>query len=234
VAKSIEAALNEPGATFEAVAIRADKPPVIDGIPDEPIWIKARRIESFPGFWEGRPSDLRTVAWLVWDDDALYYTATMADDDLWYSGEKHNDRLWEGDVFELFFRPHDDRPEYYEFQVNPRGALLELAFPRRGHPFDELAKLPPLGMEAVVKLGGTLNDDTEDVRWTVEGKIPWSIFAPSGGRPKPGDEWRFALCRYDYGPGGKDPVLMSSAPLRRLSFHRYEDYGRLRFEGSRR
>ena len=54
---------------------------------------------------------------------------------------------------------------------------------------------------------------------------------PSGGRPKPGDVWRFALCRYDYGPGGKDPVLMSSAPLRRMSFHRYEDYGKLRFEG---
>ena len=38
------------------------------------------------------------------------------------------------------------------------------------------------------------------------------------------------FCRYDYGPAGTKPVLTSSAPLTRGSFHRYEDYGRLRFE----
>ena len=67
--------------------------------------------------------------------------------------------------------------------------------------------------------------------WTVEGRIPWTAFQPSGGKPKPGDVWRFALCRYDYGPEGTKPVLMSSAPLTQPSFHRHEDYGKLRFDG---
>ena len=70
-----------------------------------------------------------------------------------------------------------------------------------------------------------------DEGWSVEGRIPWSAFAPTGGKPKPGAEWLFAICRYDYGPKGTDPITMSSAPLTRPSFHRYEDYGKLRFDG---
>ena len=53
-------------------------------------------------------------------------------------------------------------------------------------------------------------------------------------RPAPGATCLFALCRYDYGPAGTEPVLMSSAPQTKPSFHRYEDYGRLTFEGPRR
>ena len=36
VAQSIASALDEPNATFEAVAIRTDQPPTIDGVPEEP------------------------------------------------------------------------------------------------------------------------------------------------------------------------------------------------------
>ena len=43
--------------------------------------------------------------------------------------------------------------------------------------------------------------------------------------------WLFALCRFDYGPEGTKPTMVSSAPLSKPSFHRYEDYGRLIFEG---
>ncbi len=37
---------------------------------------------------------------------------------------------------------------------------------------------------------------------------------------------RQAVCRW-----ANKPVQMSSAPLTQLSFHRYEDFGALRFEG---
>jgi hypothetical protein len=171
-----------------------------------------------------------TRAYLVWDQDALYFAARMTDTELRAFGTKRNDKLWNGDVFELFFKP-DDRPNYYEFQVNPRSVILELAFNRRGEDFNALAAKPPMGMQAVATVDGTLDQPGDrDRGWTVEGKIPWSIFAPSGGRPKPGAVWKFALCRYDYGAEGSEPVLMSSAPLTQPSFHRYEDYGRLKFE----
>jgi hypothetical protein len=231
-AAAIKSAPEEPPVTREAACRRAGKPPVIDGKLDDPAWAGADVIDRFPAFWKNADTGPGTRARLVWDDDALYFAATMTDAELRSFGTKHNDTLWEGDVFELFFKPVADRPEYYEFQVNPRSVLLELAFPRRGFDFATLAARPPLGMSAVATVEGTLDRPGDrDRGWTVEGRIPWSVFAPTGGRPRPGDAWLFALCRYDYGPAGTAPVLMSSAPLTRPSFHRYEDYGRLLFRG---
>jgi lysophospholipase L1-like esterase len=232
VAVAIERALRDPPVTRRAVCRRAGTPPTIDGDPGDAVWKQAQVIEHFPAFWKGLDTGKTTQARLLWDDDALYFASEMTDAELRAYGTKRNDRLWLGDVFELFFKPSPDRPEYYEFQVNPRSVILELAFPQRGHDFQELAAKPPMGFQAVAQVQGTLDQPgNTDRGWTVEGRIPWSVFAPSGGRPRPGEAWSFALCRYDYGPEGTEPVLMSSAPLRRASFHRYEDYGTLVFEG---
>ncbi len=83
-----------------------------------------------------------------------------------------------------------------------------------------------------VSLRGTLNDHRDvDKGWTVEGRIPWKAFEAAGGKPKPGDKWRFALCRYDYSVMLENPELSSTAPLTIPSFHQYEDYGVLTFVG---
>jgi lysophospholipase L1-like esterase len=232
VASEILRALDEPEATREAACRRAAKPPTIDGTIDEDVWNAAELIDAFPTFWAGRASTGSTKARLLWDDEALYFAAAMTDEELRAFGTKRNDMLWNGDVFELFFKPSESEPAYYEFQVNPRSVILELAFPRRGFDFATLAAKPPMGFVAAAKTDGTLDKPGDTDRgWTVEGKIPWRLFAPTGGRPAVGATWRFALCRYDYGPEGTEPVLTSSAPLSRPSFHRYEDYGRLTFEG---
>ena len=222
-----------PKATTEAVCRRARAAPTIDGVLDDPAWKDAAVIERFPTYWKGTDpgSKHATRARLLWDDDALYFSAEMTDAELRAFGTRHNDFLWNGDVFELFFKPGREAPSYYEFQANPNSAVFEAFMPARGKVGD-LAKLPPLGMVAKVKLEGTLDKPGDaDKGWTVEGKIPWTAFAPTGGKPKPGAAWTFALCRYDYGVEGTDPVLMSSAPLTKPNFHRYEDYGTLTFEG---
>jgi Carbohydrate family 9 binding domain-like len=222
--------------TRAAVCRWAAAPPVLDGKLDDQCWQGAAVIDRFASFWtdpkKPRPG---TFAYLVWDDDALYYAGSMTDAELRSFGTKRNDHLWNGDVFELFLKPSTERPEYYEFQANPRAVVFEAPFPKRGHDFGGLANAPLLGSKAVVALKGTLDQSGDrDEGWSVEGRIPWSAFAPSGGKPKPGTEWLFAICRYDYGPKGADPVTMSSAPLTKASFHRYEDYGKLRFEGARK
>ncbi len=139
-------------------------------------------IDKFPSFWAGKASTGSTKARLLWDDQALYFAAEMTDAEMRAFGAKHNDMLWNGDVFELFFKPDTEKPAYYEFQVNPRSVVLELAFPRRGFDFATLAAKPPMGFRAVAKVDGTLDAPGDrDRGWTVEGRIPWSIFAPSGG-----------------------------------------------------
>jgi Carbohydrate family 9 binding domain-like len=219
--------------TRAAVCRWAAEPPVLDGKLDDRCWQRTAGIDRFASFWVNPPKSRQgTIAYLVWDDDALYYAGTMTDAELRSFGTKRNDHLWNGDVFELFLKPSAERPEYYEFQANPRGVVFEAPFPKRGHDFGGFAKAPVLGSKAVVALKGTLDQPGDrDESWSVEGRIPWAAFAPTGGKPRPGAEWFFAICRYDYGKEGTEPVTMSSAPLTKSSFHRYEDYGKLRFEG---
>jgi hypothetical protein len=221
--------------TRQAVCRWAAKPPVLDGKLDDLCWQKAAVIDHFAAFWKDPKVAINgTFAYVVWDDDAIYYAASMSDSELRSFGTHRNDTLWEGDVFELFLKPSADRPEYYEFQANPRGFVFEMAFPKRLDKAIEFTTAPQLDNKAAVVLKGTVDRPGDrDQGWTVEGRVPWSAFVPTGGKPKPGDEWFFAMCRYDYGPEGTRPVLMSSAPLTKPSFHRYEDYGKLRFEGPR-
>lgn len=209
----------------------------IDGKLDENSWKSAQEISDFRVGWQdNRKAKTATTASLVWDDEALYFAATMTDADLYALVEKHNGMTWNDDVFELFFKPGGEGKvgrHYYEFQVNARGTLLELFMPSRGAGGYERAKIDkPMGMKAVVALRGTLNDWTDsDKGWTVEGSIPWTAFASTGGRPKAGARWRFALCRYDYSADFESPELSSTAKLKIPSFHQYEDYGELHFVG---
>jgi Carbohydrate family 9 binding domain-like len=220
--------------TREAVCRWAAKPPVLDGKLDDRCWQDAVAITRFASYWQSKTPRPGTRAYLVWDDEALYYGANMTDAELRSHGAHRNDTLWDGDVFEMFFKPSAASPEYYEFQANPRELVFECFFPKRGIYPPDISKAPILGNKAVVRLDGTLDQPGDrDTSWTVEGRIPWSAFQPTGGKPKPGDEWRFALCRYDYGPRGTRPVLMSCAPLTKGSFHGHEDYAKLRFEDPR-
>ena len=217
---------DDPPATREAECRWAEAAPKIDGSLDDPAWKTASMIDRFSAFW--KPSDPgpahATRARLVWDRDALYFAAEMTDPEIRSFGTRQNDYLWNGDVFELFFKPSRERSEYFEFQVNPGSVRFEAAFLERNKPVVPFDARKSLGMSAVAVATAQ--------GWTVEGRIPWTAFAPTFPRPEPGASWSFALCRYDYfGPEKNPPVLVSSAPLTRPSFHRFEDYGRLQFQG---
>lgn len=186
-------------------------------------WQRATPIEHFFTAWEpaSRAAQPRTRARLLWDDDYLYFSAEMADDELISASTEDGAKLWLGDVFELFFKPSADRPGYYEFQVNPAGARLNMYLPHRtrdGYERWHLAR----AFDWVVDVR------TGDGGWNATGRIPWSDFAPTGGKPQSGDTWKFALCRYDYG-SGRPPLLTSTAPLTRADFHRYEEWGDVTF-----
>ena len=111
------------------------------------------------------------------------------------------------------------------------GARLFL--PRRGAGgFDRFKNDGDFHVDAKVNLRGTLNNWTDkDDGWSVEGKIPWTDFLTTGGRPEPGEKWKFALCRYDYSVDFEGPELSTCAPLTKPNFHQFEDYATLRFVG---
>jgi hypothetical protein len=224
-----------PAVVRKAECRRVDGPIRINGIIDEVAWEKAQELKDFAVFWQKRKPATATTAKLLWDDFYLYFAAEMEDHDLFALTKQRNGMTWEDDVFELFFKPSAKKPDYYEFQVNALGTHLELYLPSRGAGgYHRFASQEPLGMESKVRLRGTLNRyDDRDKGWTVEGRIPWTAFKPTGGRPAVGDRWKFALCRYDYSVYLERPELSSTAPLREADFHRYEDYGELVFVGAK-
>ncbi len=217
----------------------ADAAITIDGKADEPVWKRAQMIDRFTLPWlkdKARPARTATRARLLWDRDAVYFFAEMDDADLYADVTEHDGMTWENDVFELFFKPAEDRPGYYEFQVNAAGTIMDMYLPRRGAGgYLRFRKDGDFHVQAKVVLSGSLNKwQDRDKGWTVEGRIPWKDFERSGGRPEAGARWKFALCRYDYSVDFEGPELSTCAPLSSLAhpnFHYFEDYATLRFVG---
>lgn len=206
----------------------------IDGLAKDPAWETADVIDAFHLPWLGakaRASRTATKAKLLWDKDNLYFFAEMEDVDLYADVKEQDGMLWSNDVFELFFKPADDKEGYYEFQVNAAGAKLDMFIPRRGgSAYQRFKDDGKFDFRAVVKLKGSLNRwNDKDEGWTVEGKFPWTDFLKTGGRPDYNEKWKFTLCRYDYSVDFEGPELSTVAPLKQANFHAWEDYATLKF-----
>ncbi len=211
----------------------ADSAIKIDGKLDDAAWKKAQVVRQFVVPRQTRAPKTGTAFRTAWDTRYLYFAAEMQDADLFGDLTKRNDQTWNNDVIELFIKPLEKKLHYYEFQVTPRNTPLELFFPSRGAGgYPRFAPLTRLGMQTAVTLDGTLNDWRDDDKsWTAEGRLPWKAFEATTGRPKPGDSWRFAACRYDWSKDFESPELSTTANVRAGSFHSYEDYAALKFVG---
>jgi hypothetical protein len=207
----------------------------IDGVAHEGDWERAEVVSNFSMPWLGaqdRAAKAATRARLLWNGEYLYFFAEFEDRDLFASHKEHDAHLWDGDTFEIFLKPSAEKTGYYEFHVNPAGATIDAFFPQRGEDFDRRKSADPFDYEAAVVLGGTLeNRADKDKGWTAEGRIAWKGFDLTGGKPAPGDLWTFALCRYDYTEGEKEPELSTCVPHKKKNFHAWEDYRPLRFVG---
>ena len=215
-----------------------DRPIVIDGRKDDAAWRGAQEIDGFGQFWLGPDSRTRTAtrARLLWDREYIYFHAEIEDTDVFADVKQHDGMAWQNDVFELFFKPARNKPGYYEFEINAANTQLDMFLPSRGsggwprHKGDH-----KFHMESAITVRGTINNwRDKDEGWSVEGRIPWRDFLPTGGRPEPGEEWTFALCRYDYSAGFTEPALSTCAPLQKKDYHNYEGYAPLRFIGPKR
>jgi uncharacterized repeat protein (TIGR03806 family) len=217
----------------------ADTPIVLDGKDDDPAWKNAQVIDWFGQPWLGDKAPAlrgKTKAKLLWDRDYIYFFAEMEDRDLFADVTEHDGPIWLNDAFELFFRPGPHKPGYYEFEVNAANAVFDAFYPKVDIPnIPKHIKHGEFRVETKVRLRGTLNKrDDVDEGWSVEGRIPWGDFLRTGGRPEPGEEWRFNLTRCNYDKGQPDE-MSCIAPIneKRLSayFHQIEDYTALKFVG---
>jgi hypothetical protein len=198
--------------------------PVIDGRADEPAWQNAKVIERFAVPWlPGAPlAKEQTRVRLLWDREWLYFAAEMEDADVTAVVREHDGQLWENDVFELFFRPSRKHAGYFEFEVNPFGAVLDAFFPNADTWRDpQHLKKDRFHLEQKIVIRGTLNiSGDRDEGWSIEGRIPWTDFFAAGGRPAPDETWRVNLTRVNGTGEGVERSTIRPAQHLRFPPHR--------------
>ncbi len=215
----------------------------LDGIADELAWKNASTIDSFQVPLlvgkDARAAKTKTRAKLLWDHEFLYFHADMEDATLYATVEAHDGETWRDDVFELFFHPDRKKTGYYEFEVTPKNTQLDAYFPKQDiMTMEKQLRVGEFGMKTAVKIRGSLGkSDKPDSGWSVEGRIPWSDFLRTGGRPNDGESWGFSLCRMDYSKDGKESELSSTSKIEMKKFpaffHQTEDFGTIKFIGEK-
>ena len=106
---------------------RIEKPPIIDGVLNDDAWRNAELISDFVTF---RPDNGKTVAAeyqttvkVIYDDDAIYISATMLDPDAANIPQEFavRDNFSQADFFLVTINPNDDGQNPFEFAVQSTG-----------------------------------------------------------------------------------------------------------------
>lgn len=184
----------------------------------------------------GDPEFRPAVVKAGWMDDTLWIFAELEDVDAHNPLRGHNGNFFQhGDVFEVFLRPLG-QPAYFEFHVTPHNDIFQLRIPSAGDLAALSSPTLPPGKRGSIedwKVAAPLirswsRVDRASRRWMVLLAVPFEAVVEGGGCRR---DWLFSFSRYDYTRSAGKPVLSSSSPHARLSFHRQQEWGRLRFVG---
>jgi Carbohydrate-binding family 9 len=138
---------------------------------------------------------------------------------------RHDDSLWTEDVYEVFVTPFDPPTVYFEFEINPLGAL-----------FDARVTSPNL-VRATMNVAIEWNlrglrgrSRVRPGRWSATLDIP--IAPMLEGSPSP-PTWRANFYRVDRGAGSGEDEFSAWSPTGKApaDFHEAGRFGYLRFPG---
>jgi hypothetical protein len=218
---------------------RATAPIRIDGKLDDRAWKNAAWTTDFVDI-EGSAKPLprfRTRAKILWDDEYLYIGAELEEPEVKATLTQHDSVIFHDNDFEIFLKPLADAPGYFEFEINAlnTGWDLYLDKPYRlGGKADNSWDIP--GLKTAVVVHGTLNDPNDKDRgWTVEIAFPWKAYASRlpVTVPKIGDEWRLNFSRVEWKAGQPKEDNWVWSPQGVINMHVPENWGYLRFRGTR-
>lgn len=164
-----------------------------------------------------RPQEATSVR-AVWDAAELRLLFSVEDTHVWATLTERDGPLWEEEVVEVFLDPFGDLESYYEIEVNPLNAVLDLVLRRNrsGYVKDFAWRCDGLRTAATKTATG----------WSAELAIPF--LSLSDAAPQVGDRWRVNFCRIDR-PPGVPRALTAWSPTGRASFHTPERFGVLEF-----
>lgn len=207
----------------------------IDGVLNEPVWHKPNKLNFFIPVTHKKPLS-KTEASLCWDAKYLYAGFRAYDKDIWGYYKNRDDPTCTEDVLEIFFKTDLKKEPYYNFEINALGTVYDAFNIKKkagGSDKHRWKHWNCRGLKVGVNIKGTLNNYEDlDEYWQLEVAIPFASLPSLKGKiPKNGDTWLFHLSRYDYSvylPIGVE--LSSTAYLKEVNFHRYEDWNILKFK----
>ncbi len=185
-------------------AQKTNSPIHIDGKDDEKAWKTATTSSEFDDI-EGhhkKAPHYETHFKMLWDDQNLYIYARLNEPHIWGNLKQHDAIIYHNNDFEIFIKPYENSPIYYEIEINTLNTILDLMM-NKPYRFGGEAKLhwDIKGLQSAVHIQGTNNNPSDtDQYWAVEMAIPFSALQSFGRKPKPdiGDSWRLNFSRVQW------------------------------------
>ncbi len=207
---------------------KTSAPIQVDGRLDEPVWKSVPSAGPFFNNADGSSSDIRTDAWIVYDDQMLYFAFRCPDQNIWATRDQRDQHLWEEEVVEVFLKGDPSHPSYLELEVNPLGTMLDIFLidVRKPIPYESWNSNK---LKWAVKVDGTVDGKADDREWTCEIALPLEDVVTAPNRPpKPGDRWAMNLYRVEAKPVNAG---LAWTPTMKRDFHVPARFGELLFAG---
>jgi hypothetical protein len=133
----------------------------------------------------GQPPLQKTQLKVAWDERELRVLFCVEDDYVWATLSERDAPLYNEEVVEVFMDPGGDLTTYYELEVNPLNAVLDLSLRRGAEGWKKDFKWRCEGLQTAVQSHAT--------GWSAEFSIPFAALgAVPGDRP-----WRANFYRID-------------------------------------
>ena len=128
VAASLFAAGSPAPPALTVSAVRAAKPPVIDGDLSDEVWQKAPEITGFTQHDpdDGKPATQKTIVKVAYDDNAIYFAAKLEDANPVTTLLGRRDNSLESDWFRIYIDAQHDRLTGAGFWVNPSNVQIDM------------------------------------------------------------------------------------------------------------
>ena len=147
----------------------------------------------------------------AWSREELRVLFGIEDTSVWATLRERDAPLYQEEVVEIFLDPVGDLQTYFEFEVNPLNAVLDLVLRRGGQGYVKDFQWQCAGLQTAVR--------RNPAGWCAEFSIP---FASLGAAPL--GTWRANLYRIDR-PAGAPWELSAWSPTGQPHFHLPERFG---------
>lgn len=203
-AQNIEHINNMQTSPLVYAANKIKSPITIDGKANEADWANAPWTSSFidiEGPQKTTPK-FKTRTKMLWDDEQLYIYAELEEPHIWGDITQHDAIIYHNNDFEIFIKPFEHQPFYYEIEVNSLNTIMDLMMPKAYRlGGDALMHWDTKGLKSAIHTEGTINDPRDkDQYWAVEMAIPFRslLTYASHAKPKVDSYWRINFSRVQW------------------------------------